>query len=309
MDKKDKVFKPFVLFNNTEKLSESNANSRKEAIESHWLKVERFLEHNTRIWMNEGAYFYDTLSKANTTDEHMDCISVANKGINYYTNSAFSYLAPTSSSIDNRQEDQSIIDALEPGTRTETPPPLYFIGTNRESIIPDHPIREESNSISREQFESRQSKPISTKFITEPQFYHVHKPHLYRKKRRGNLPKEVTEFLKRWLILHKRHPYPTEREKQELADETGLGVNQISNWFINARRRILQPLLESESQQARQMPEASHSTTSRSSSYFINYPSERSRSSSIDTYMIEQEATRQSDGKHTDSDPFANRYH
>ncbi|PHZ16075.1 uncharacterized protein RHIMIDRAFT_185170, partial [Rhizopus microsporus ATCC 52813] len=55
--------------------------------------------------------------------------------------------------------------------------------------------------------------------------------------RRGNLPKEVTEFLKRWLILHKRHPYPTEREKQELADETGLGVNQISNWFINARRR------------------------------------------------------------------------
>ncbi|CEG81275.1 Putative Homeodomain-containing protein [Rhizopus microsporus] len=258
--------------------------------------------------MNEGAYFYDTFSKANATDEHMDCISAANKGINCYTDSAFSYLAPTPSSIGNRQEDQSIIDALEPRTRTETPPPLYFIGTDKERTISDHPIREESNSSNREQFESRQPKPISTKFISEPQFYHVHKPHLYRKKRRGNLPKEVTEFLKRWLILHKRHPYPTEREKQELADETGLGVNQISNWFINARRRILQPLLESESQQARQMPEASHSTASRSSSYFINYPSERSRSSSIDTYMIEQEATRQSDGKYTDSDSFANRY-
>lgn len=59
----------------------------------------------------------------------------------------------------------------------------------------------------------------------------------------------MTEFLKRWLILHKKHPYPTEREKQKLADETGLMVNQISNWFINARRRILQPLLESENKQ------------------------------------------------------------
>lgn len=63
----NKVFKPFVLFNDNETLTESNANNRKEAIESHWLKVERFLEHNTRIWMNEGAYFYDTFSKANVT--------------------------------------------------------------------------------------------------------------------------------------------------------------------------------------------------------------------------------------------------
>ncbi|KAI9014505.1 Homeodomain-like protein [Phycomyces nitens] len=67
-----------------------------------------------------------------------------------------------------------------------------------------------------------------------------------KKRRRGNLPKEVTEFLKTWLVRHKKHPYPTEKEKLELAYRTGLTVNQISNWFINARRRILQPMLESE---------------------------------------------------------------
>ncbi|CAO3599630.1 unnamed protein product [Absidia cylindrospora] len=67
-----------------------------------------------------------------------------------------------------------------------------------------------------------------------------------KKRRRGNLPKEVTEFLKRWLVQHKKHPYPSEKEKIDLAHQTGLTVNQISNWFINARRRILQPMLESE---------------------------------------------------------------
>ncbi|KAI8068451.1 hypothetical protein BC940DRAFT_299108 [Gongronella butleri] len=72
-----------------------------------------------------------------------------------------------------------------------------------------------------------------------------------KKRRRGNLPKPVTEYLKNWLIQHKKHPYPTEREKLELAQATGLAVNQISNWFINARRRILQPMMEAE--QAQQM--------------------------------------------------------
>ncbi|KAG0759063.1 hypothetical protein G6F57_009272 [Rhizopus arrhizus] len=74
-----------------------------------------------------------------------------------------------------------------------------------------------------------------------------------KRRRRGNLPKEVTEFLRTWLIQHKKHPYPAEKEKIDLAQQTGLTVNQISNWFINARRRILQPMLESENLCAQMM--------------------------------------------------------
>ncbi|KAJ1923173.1 Homeobox protein [Tieghemiomyces parasiticus] len=63
------------------------------------------------------------------------------------------------------------------------------------------------------------------------------------KKRRGNLPKHVTAMLKSWLLEHMMHPYPTEEEKLTLARQTNLTLNQISNWFINARRRIIQPML------------------------------------------------------------------
>ncbi|KAK6543942.1 hypothetical protein TWF694_000660 [Orbilia ellipsospora] len=59
------------------------------------------------------------------------------------------------------------------------------------------------------------------------------------KRRRGNLPKQVTDLLRNWLHAHLHHPYPTEDQKLELVNQTGLTMNQISNWFINARRRRL----------------------------------------------------------------------
>lgn len=60
---------------------------------------------------------------------------------------------------------------------------------------------------------------------------------IYIRKRRGNLPKEATNFLKRWFDEHQHNPYPTEEDKQWMVRKTGLESNQISNWFINARRR------------------------------------------------------------------------
>jgi len=77
------------------------------------------------------------------------------------------------------------------------------------------------------------------------------------KKRRGNLPKAATGVLKKWLFDHLFHPYPTEEEKSVLGQQTGLTMNQISNWFINARRRILQPMLESV-RQAQAVSEIDH---------------------------------------------------
>ncbi|XP_075768460.1 homeobox protein PKNOX1 isoform X6 [Pelodiscus sinensis] len=42
-----------------------------------------------------------------------------------------------------------------------------------------------------------------------------------------------------------QHPYPTEDEKKQIAAQTNLTLLQVNNWFINARRRILQPMLDS----------------------------------------------------------------
>lgn len=63
------------------------------------------------------------------------------------------------------------------------------------------------------------------------------------RKRRGNLPRDTTDKLRAWFDDHLSHPYPTEDEKQEFIRRTGLQMNQISNWFINARRRYL-PLIK-----------------------------------------------------------------
>lgn len=70
-------------------------------------------------------------------------------------------------------------------------------------------------------------------------------PATKQRKRRGNLPKKTTDLLRTWFKLHLQHPYPTEDEKQELMRQTDLQMNQISNWFINARRRQLPAMINS----------------------------------------------------------------
>ncbi|KAL2824324.1 homeobox KN domain-containing protein [Aspergillus pseudoustus] len=62
------------------------------------------------------------------------------------------------------------------------------------------------------------------------------------KRRRGNLPKPVTDTLRAWFHEHLDHPYPSEEDKQMFMSRTGLTISQISNWFINARRRQLPAL-------------------------------------------------------------------
>ena len=48
------------------------------------------------------------------------------------------------------------------------------------------------------------------------------------KRRRGNLPKVVTDLLRQWFSEHIAHPYPTEDEKQRLMRDTGLNMSQVS---------------------------------------------------------------------------------
>ena len=53
--------------------------------------------------------------------------------------------------------------------------------------------------------------------------------------------------MRSWLFQHLVHPYPTEDEKRTIAAQTNLTLLQVNNWFINARRRILQPMLDASS--------------------------------------------------------------
>lgn len=62
------------------------------------------------------------------------------------------------------------------------------------------------------------------------------------RKTRNNLPKETTYILLKWLNDHLNHPYPNSFEKNELMMSTGLNQQQLSNWFINARRRKIKGL-------------------------------------------------------------------
>ncbi|GAA5807897.1 hypothetical protein MFLAVUS_001277 [Mucor flavus] len=250
------------------------------------------LNHNAQMWENEGHVFDTSAASSSIDGSPQQLISSLNtsKYISNHSNrSSVSFTgSPTNDHqmISEKQRggisanipntDTSGVNLLEPQTQTTIPLSLY----NKEvdpldtilTVSPPSSLSNSRRSSTHIQFNKSEDEEeeeeegeesyfyeeeIPTNntvtFITEPQFHLTYKPQIARKRRRGNLPKQVTEFLRRWLILHKKHPYPTEREKQKLAGDTGLMVSQISNWFINARRRILQPLLESETRQSGEM--------------------------------------------------------
>ncbi|XP_052205482.1 homeobox protein knotted-1-like 6 [Diospyros lotus] len=62
-----------------------------------------------------------------------------------------------------------------------------------------------------------------------------------KKKKKGKLPKEARQTLLQWWNMHYKWPYPTEADKNALAESTGLDQKQINNWFINQRKRHWKP--------------------------------------------------------------------
>uniref|UniRef100_A0A0D3FMA9 Homeobox domain-containing protein n=1 Tax=Oryza barthii TaxID=65489 RepID=A0A0D3FMA9_9ORYZ len=62
-----------------------------------------------------------------------------------------------------------------------------------------------------------------------------------KKNSTGHLPRDARHKLLQWWHLHYRWPYPSEAEKAALAESTGLDKKQVTNWFINQRKRHWKP--------------------------------------------------------------------
>ena len=60
------------------------------------------------------------------------------------------------------------------------------------------------------------------------------------------LPQETVDYLKAWMMspAHVAHPYPTEQEKLEIMADTGIELKQLTNWFVNNRKRFWKPQVE-----------------------------------------------------------------
>ncbi|KAH9825495.1 Homeobox protein TGIF1 [Teratosphaeria destructans] len=56
-------------------------------------------------------------------------------------------------------------------------------------------------------------------------------------RKRSNLPKQSTEIMKTWFDQNIGNPYPSEEQKALFSNATGISMTQVSNWFINHRRR------------------------------------------------------------------------
>lgn len=67
-----------------------------------------------------------------------------------------------------------------------------------------------------------------------------------KQRKSTSLPNETVEYLKAWMMSpeHIAHPYPTELEKAKIMEDTGIEQKQLTNWFVNNRKRFWKPRVE-----------------------------------------------------------------
>lgn len=67
-----------------------------------------------------------------------------------------------------------------------------------------------------------------------------------KKKKSTSLPASTVDYLKAWMMSpeHVAHPYPTENEKAQIMGDTGIELKQLTNWFVNNRKRYWKPRVE-----------------------------------------------------------------
>jgi hypothetical protein len=69
---------------------------------------------------------------------------------------------------------------------------------------------------------------------------------IHPNKKKTALSQYAFQYLKNWMLspAHIEHPYPTEEEKVQIMKTTGIEIKQLTNWFVNNRKRYWKPKVE-----------------------------------------------------------------
>ena len=108
-----------------------------------------------------------------------------------------------------------------------------FVGTDAQDIVEKrkrvflHETRKKLLSLAKEVVQVK-AKPLNALSDMKVQFA-----------KRKNLKGKEKQILCDWFEDHKLYPYPDDREKAALSVRSGVSVERISNWLINARVRRL----------------------------------------------------------------------
>nr|OQO27482.1 hypothetical protein B0A51_06197 [Rachicladosporium sp. CCFEE 5018] len=91
-------------------------------------------------------------------------------------------------------------------------------------------------------YEARQGEVLAADIVAPDRRAAFFMPSHYeyqqgKTRKRSNLPKQSTEIMKYWFDQNIANPYRSEEQKQVFANATGISMTQVSNWFINHRRR------------------------------------------------------------------------
>lgn len=137
------------------------------------------------------------------------------------------------------------------------------------ALIPDSPsgrrVRSSSSSVS-----SAGSKPGKSSV-----------------RKSSSLPSETVDYLKAWMMSpeHVAHPYPTEQEKAQIMAATGIELKQLTNWFVNNRKRYWKPRVEARLQQQAQVQAAAAAAAVAAAAVAQVVPTKHSRSSTSSPYI------------------------
>ncbi|KAG2216797.1 hypothetical protein INT45_013611 [Circinella minor] len=288
---RSRTFSPVILFHDHQFAKNNNGGLQHihipygdphygQYIETHKKRIHRMLEHNEKFWTDireysdiqaspipsvassptPPLYSHDELSSPRNNRRYrpyymsrqQQQMSRRTSTATHYTNTAGSVIGDDSLSI-------SSSSSSSPASPHSSSAPMPIMDNLSHPSLPPTTPTTPTSVIPLHHHPSHRKQPLPSPTTPTTTSNSGSNNNLV-KRRRGNLPKAVTAILREWLSRHKKHPYPTEDEKAALARQTNLTLNQISNWFINARRRILQPMLQKERQARMLGEEEDHGT-------------------------------------------------